>query len=258
MAKLIIDIGNSRTTFGLFESDGKLHTFHIQSNRHAYADELFTYLETNLSRRKHSLEKQLEKAVLASVVPALESTWSQLFHELSIPLVIAKESSPWSFEIQLPNPAILGADRMANAQGALRFGAPAIVVDAGTATTFDIIGKNENCFAYMGGIISPGVGISMNALVQKTALLGPIALTPSSGELPVVGHDTKTAMSSGAIHGFAFMVDGMVEAIRKEKNFPQDCPVIATGGFGYLLEGTSQSVTHFEPNLTLEGLYAIA
>ena len=258
MAILTVDIGNTHTVFGLFRSGGaSLSSFRMQTDRHACSDEIYAFLDRALGRRDLTIN-EVEQVVVATVVPELEYEWKKVFSQDGVRFLLADHTSPWSFDIALPSPAQLGSDRMANAEAALRFGAPVIVVDAGTATTFDVIGKRNDRFAYLGGIIAPGVGISIEALVGNTSRLNAVSLTKSArGEFAVVGTDTESAMRSGAIRGFALMVDGMIQEICTEQNFKDDCLVIATGGYSGLLKGISKRVMNFEPNLTLEGLYAI-
>lgn len=259
MALLAVDIGNSHTVCGLFSSAGKLEAqFRMQTDRSACADELYIFIDRTLSRRKLRIE-DVDSLILATVVPELEAEWHAMCAAENLRFLSANKDASWSFRIDLPDTTQLGADRMANAEGALRFGAPLIVVDAGTATTFDVIDQSESEFVYCGGAITPGVGLSLRALVSGTSRLSAVSLLQKKTEiLPVVGNDTESAMRSGSIHGFATMVDGMVTRIAEERGWSPGFPVIATGGYAELLKGVSKSITHFEPAITLEGLYAIA
>ncbi len=259
MALLAVDIGNSHTVCGLFSSAGSLEAqFRMQTDRSACADELFIFIDRTLSRRSLRIQ-DVDTLILATVVPELEIEWRAMCDSENLRYMSANHTSPWSFRIELPDTSQLGADRMANAEGAVRFGGPLIVVDAGTATTFDVVDKDDKGFYYCGGAIAPGVGLSLRALVKGTSRLSAVSLLQDiGGNAPVVGNDTESAMRSGSVHGFAAMVDGMVEKIRQERDWAKGFPVIATGGFTEILRGTSKSVTHFEPSLTLEGLHAIA
>lgn len=259
MALLAVDIGNSHTVCGLFSASGKLEAqFRMQTDRSACADELYIFIDRTLARRNLDFQG-VNSLILATVVPELESEWRSMCRAEKLQFTNATAQSPWSFQIALPHPEQVGADRLANAEGALRFGAPLIVVDAGTATTFDVVDFHNGSFAYCGGAIVPGVGVALRALVSGTSRLNAVSLLQSAHEdLAVVGNTTETAMQSGSIHGFAAMVDGMVQKIRDERSWPADFPVIATGGFSEILHSHCTSVTHFVPSLTLEGLYAIA
>lgn len=259
MALLAVDIGNSHTVCGLFSTAGRLEAqFRMQTDRNACADELFIFIDRTLSRRKLRIE-DVNSLILATVVPELESEWRAMCTAENLKFMGANAESPWSFRIELPDPNQLGPDRMANAEGALRFGSPLIVVDAGTATTFDVVDRDDKGFYYCGGAIAPGVGLSLRALVSGTSRLNAVSLLRDFDQsLPVVGNDTESAMRSGSVHGFSEMVEGMVKKIAAERGWQEDFPVIATGGYAEILRGICPSVTHFEPSLTLEGLYAIA
>lgn len=259
MAVLTVDIGNSHTVFGLHDGQPTpAASFRIQTDRNACPDELYVIVERSLARRGLSFA-DIDTVALGTVVPELEHAWRKLFGEAG-KIVMADHRAPWTFKIALPNPAQLGPDRMANAEGGLRkFAPPFIVIDAGTATSFDVVGGDEKSPAFIGGVLCPGVGVSMKALTTNTSRLPSISLSRAArGDFPVVGRDTESAMRTGVIRGFAAMVDGLVEAIREEQKFPESIPVIATGGFSGYLKGLSKRVTHFAPELTLEGLYVLA
>ncbi len=259
MALLAVDIGNTHTVCGLFSTTGKLEAqFRMQTDRNACADELFIFINHTLSRHKLLVE-DVDSLILATVVPELENEWQAMCSAENLRYMSANAHAPWSFRIELPDPSQLGPDRMANAEGALRFGSPLVVVDAGTATTFDVVDKDDNGFYYCGGAITPGVGLSLRALVSGASRLHAVSLLRDLDDsLAVVGNDTESAMKSGSVHGFATMVDGMVTKIGKERGWSEKFPVIATGGYADILRSICQSVTHYEPSLTLEGLYAIA
>lgn len=258
MLNLTVDIGNTHTVFGVFREAKLVWSFRIRTDKQACPDELFVAVEKLLLRADTTLAK-INTVVLGTVVPELEHAWRKLFSDEPAKFVMADRFAPWAFKIDLPYPDQLGPDRMANAEGGLRFGAPFIVLDAGTATTFDVVDGSKSAPRYVGGVIAPGVGISLEALIAKTSRLRAVSLSRSArGDFPVVGFDTETAIRSGAIHGFAAMVDGVVEKILRERGFPRETPVIATGGFSGYLRDVSERVTHFEPDITLEGLHALA
>lgn len=258
MSVLTVDIGNSHTVFGVHSNSGRPDaSFRIQTDRNACPDELYVFVERSLARANLSFQ-DVTTVGLGTVVPELEHAWRKLFGDTAR-VVMGDHKAPWSFRIALPNPAQLGSDRMANAEGALRLGAPMIIVDAGTATTFDVVSRDARGPVYEGGMICPGVGISLKALTSQTSRLPSVSLSRNSrGDFPVVARDTESAIRGGVIRGFAAMVDGLVADICREQGFAKDIPVIATGGFSGYLKGLSSRVTHFESDLTLEGLYAIA
>lgn len=256
---LAVDVGNSHTVIGLYEIDGRLvRSFRIKTDKQCSPDELYVSVDRLLERAGWRVAN-VDVVVLGTVVPELEHAWRKLFVEEKAKFLMADQKAPWSFQISIPHPEQLGADRMANAEGGLSHGAPFIVVDAGTATTFDVVGGTREDPRYLGGAIAPGVGISLQALIAQTSRLRAVSLSRSArGELPVVGNDTESAIRSGAIHGFAAMVDGMVARIIEEQGFPENIPVIATGGFSGYLREISSRVTIYSPDITLEGLYALA
>lgn len=256
---LVFDIGNTHTVFGVFSKSGKLErTFRFSTKKDATSDELFHFIAPTILHAGFSIDK-IERMVLGSVVPEVEREWRKMSEKFSNlrNFFIADYLAPWGFEIELPNPAQVGSDRLANVQASLGYGAPLIIIDAGTATTFDVVEEKNKKVFYIGGAILPGVGIGLEALVNKTSRLPQLSLVCNSEKLSVVGNSTESAMKSGMIHGFASMVDGMVERIAHERAW-KNKTVIATGGFQHLLKGTSKSVNHFLPNLTLEGFYDVA
>ncbi len=238
---LTIDIGNTDTKAGVFSDEGKC----VADTRDATGTpvKLLSLLESNF-----------EKIVIASVVPNAADKIVELVKNKTELLHMTSSTSPWSFSIETEAPEKTGQDRLANMEGAMRFGAYAIVIDAGTATKFDVLEGMEKK-RFPGGVIAPGVGISFAALLEKAPALPKIELDKHS---PVVGYNTEIAMRSGVVHGFAAMVDGMVMRIFEERKLPMQTAVVATGGFSKLLSTRARLVTHFAPKLTLEGLYGLS
>ncbi len=195
---------------------------------------------------------QAHTVVVGSVVPE-KTTWfaslknGRKYHELS-------HESPWSFRIAVENPQTIGVDRLANMEAVVGYEGCVIVVDAGTATKFDLLeGVGKKVFP--GGAIAPGMQISYAALLAQGAQLKPIDLEKHS---PVVGYNTETAIRSGVLHGFAAQVDGMVARMFEEKSLPAGTTVVATGGYSKYLSGRARFVREYRQRLTLEGMLAIA
>lgn len=261
---LIVDIGNTNTVCGVFDpKDELVRSIRLQTSRKATRDELFSMLSQCLLQSGIALET-IKKIVIGSVVPELDQEWkrvSERFPKVSN-ILFTDHRAPWNFRIDLPEPASVGSDRLANVEAATKIGGPCIVIDAGTATKFDVIendSEHKGKLRYVGGIIAAGVGISFEALINNTSKLRMVSLIDKQGrEIPVVGHNTEWALRSGAVHGFITMVDGMIEKILSSRALPSSTPVIATGGFSPLLKGHSLRCTHFDPNHTLEGYHAIA
>jgi type III pantothenate kinase len=155
--------------------------------------------------------------------------------------------------VNIPKPSEVGADRLVNAVGAHGSypGKPKIVIDSGTATTFDIVAADG---AFEGGIISPGINLSMQALHEAAAKLPRIAIQRPAGNR-IVGTDTVSAMQSGVFWGYISLIEGLVSRIKKERGEPMT--VIATGGVASLFEGATDSIDHFDSDLTIRGLLEI-
>lgn len=246
---LTIDVGNTNTVIGLFEGDRLVRHWRIASDRQKTADEYGALLKMLFG----TLPGPVGTVVLASVVPPLEGLLTETFTELfgSAPIALAPEMD-LGIEVRVPVPREVGIDRVANACAARDLvGGPAIVVDFGTATTYDVLSGDG---AYIGGAIAPGVWTATEALVQRTAKLPRIDLVrPAS----VIGTDTASAMQSGLLFGFAGQVDAMVLRIRAELGAP-DAPVLATGGLAEWVSAETTARPRIEPWLTLYGIRALA
>jgi len=247
---LVIDIGNTNVTLGVFGYQGEqatlAHHWRIGSHRDRTSDEVSVILRA-LFDQSGCRTAEITDGIVSSVVPPLLPIWERVCEKLfdRAPLVVGpgiRTGMPVRYE----NPREVGADRIVNSVAAYElFGGPIISVDFGTATTFDCVsGQGE----YMGGAIFPGIQISMEALFQRTALLHRVELLrPKS----VIGKTTTGALQSGLLFGYAGMVDSMVERIRAELG---DARVIATGGLAHRIASESSTIERVEPFLTLEGL----
>jgi type III pantothenate kinase len=239
----VVDIGNTRTKFALYRDDGTLAAecaLPTGENFAPAAAKLFSGM--------------LERAVIGSVVPAQTPLWADFLMNRSNLLHVAGHDSPWGFRVNVENPAGVGVDRLANLEGALVFSGNVLVVDAGTATKFDLL-EGVTSREFPGGAIAPGLTVAYEAMIARAALLAPIELAKHS---PVVGYNTETAIRSGVVHGFAAQVDGMVARIFEERRIPAPFTVVATGGNSSYLTGRARLITHSRPRLTLEGLRDLA
>lgn len=239
----VVDIGNTRTKVALFSPEGKVAGETILKTGDNFLPAALSLFST-----------ELDKVVIGSVVPDLTPAWADLLVSRAHILHIAGHDSPWGFKIAVENPEKVGIDRLANLEGAISLPGAVLVVDAGTATKFDLL-EGVAFRAFPGGAIAPGLAISYEAMLAKTAQLGPVDLEKHS---PVVGYNSETAIRSGVLHGFASLVDGMVARVFEERKLPAPWAVVATGGNSNYLKGRARLITHYRPRLTLEGLYELA
>ncbi|TYP68023.1 type III pantothenate kinase [Paenibacillus methanolicus] len=247
---LVVDVGNTNIVLGIYDKKTLLHHWRLSTNRSATVDE-YGVLIHNLFRIAGVSVKDVEGVIISSVVPPLMRTLEQLCEQYlhKAPLVVGPGVKT-GLNIRYENPREVGADRIVNSvAGIEKYGAPLIVVDFGTATTFDYIDNGGN---YLGGAIVPGIGISTEALYQRAAKLPRIELVKPKS---VIGRNPVTSMQAGIIFGYAGQVDGIVRRIRSE--FGVSPRVIATGGLAELIAGESETIELVDPLLTLEGLRII-
>lgn len=244
---LVVDVGNTNIVLGLYEGSQLAHHWRLSTNRSSTVDE-YGVLISNLFQLAGVRAEQVEGVILSSVVPPLMNTLEQLFVKYvgREPLVVGPGIKT-GLNIRSENPREVGADRIVNAvAGIEQYGAPLVIVDFGTATTFDYIDESG---AYLGGAIVPGIGISAEALYQRAAKLPRIELAKPR---TVVGRNTIAAMQAGIVFGYAGQVDGIVRRICKE--FDVKPQVIATGGLATLIAEESETIEKVDSLLTLEGL----
>jgi type III pantothenate kinase len=194
---------------------------------------------------------EYQRVVLCSVVPAKAALLARIFQDK--PVLVVRSKIELGIGIEYPKPATIGADRLANAAAAAAFyGAPSIVVDFGTAVSFDILAGNGN---YVGGVIAPGLEAMTDYLHQRTALLPKISLLEPPG---AIGKSTRTAMLSGAVHGYRGLIRQILLELRRELGSPKNLPVIATGGYAELIAAALPEIHVVRQDLTLQGLRILA
>jgi type III pantothenate kinase len=244
---LVVDVGNTNIVLGVYQGRQLTHHWRLSTNRSATVDE-YGVLISNLFQLAGVKANQMKGVILSCVVPPLMSTLEQLFIEyVGKAALVVGPGIKTGLNIRYENPREVGADRIVNAvAGIEQYGTPLVVVDFGTATTFDYIDATG---AYLGGAIVPGIGISAEALYQRAAKLPRVELTKPR---TVIGRNTVAAMQAGIIFGYAGQVDGIVKRISKEFNVQPR--VIATGGLAELIAGESETIEKVDPLLTLEGL----
>lgn len=243
---LAIDVGNTNLVLGCF-SDGKLiHTWRVSTHPASTPDEFRVKLR-NLFQCDGIEFKTLQSVVISSVVPQVTATLRTAFSDARV--FVIDHSWPFSFSICATPPEQVGADRLVNAEAAVRgYGSPCIIVDSGTATTICAVSAKRE---YLGGAIMPGIELSVETLARRTAKLFQVELVPPKR---AIGHNTQNALQSGLLLGYAFMIDGMIRRFKEELNAP-NAPVVATGGVSERLQGIAQELKIFEPDLTLKGIH---
>ncbi len=247
---IAVDVGNTHIVVGLFQGDKITHNWRIASDRHKTEDEyglIFQFMLNHAGVTTGSLDG----GIIASVVPPLTPTLQKTMRVyLGIDPLIVGPGTKTGVNIRYENPKEVGPDRIANAVAAYhKYGGPVIVVDFGTATTFDAISGDGE---YLGGAIAPGIMTATDALFEKAAKLPRIHLAKPSH---AIGKTTVQSMQAGIIFGFAGQTDAIVERISAELDGrPQ---VIATGGQAQLVADESTTITAVDPTLTLDGLYLL-
>ena len=249
---LAIDIGNTDTVVGVYEGNALKGHFRVASKSRLTADEAGFFI-TGLLERMHVAVADVHKIVVGSVVPPLTSVFEETagrYFDCPTTVVSARINLPIRIEIDQPDQ--VGADRIANSVAAYgKFGGPVIVVDFGTATTFDVVSTDG---AYIGGVIIPGPETSMTELARQAARLFEVRIEPPDS---VVGKSTAGALKSGLFYGTVGQVDFIIEKIIEETGF-KDVRIVATGGLASGMEQASRRISTVEPTLTLEGLRLIS
>jgi len=244
---LVIDVGNTNISFGVFEGEALLHHLRSESARARTADEYAVLIRQMLALRGVAPER-IESAIIASVVPTLTDTMVGLVRRaFGRDALVVGPGIKTGMPILYENPREVGADRIVNAVAAYEWArSGVIVVDFGTATTFDCVTPKGE---YLGGVIAPGIQISAEALFSRAARLHrvEIALPPR-----VVGRNPVHSMQSGIVYGYAGLVDGLCGRLKKELGHP--CRIVATGGLARLIAPQTESIEVVDDDLTLTGL----
>lgn len=248
---LAIDIGNTQISCGVIEDSKLISEFRLGSDIDRTFDEYASLIKIMLADHANSKLAVVICSVVPPLTPIFEKISERLLH--TAPVIIGPGVKT-GMAIRLSDPSGVGADRIANAVAAKEFfGCPSIVVDFGTATTFDVIGPAGD---YIGGIISPGLNSSVQSLVDRTAKLPRIELQAPD---KVIGKNTVQAMQSGAVWGYVCLVDGLIQKIIEEleiNDFNRK-NVISTGGLGRLITPLSKNISSYDPHLTLKGMEII-
>jgi type III pantothenate kinase len=239
---LAVDVGNTQTVFGLYDGSELTEHWRIATERNRSGDELGASYKSFLDLGR------IDGIVLSSTVPQLSRSYAEFAERYtSAELLELGPGVKTGIPVRYDDPREVGPDRIANAVAAAdRYGAPCIVVDFGTSTNFDVVSADAE---YVGGVLAPGIEVSMEALFERAARLRKVDfIEPAS----VIGKTTVAALQSGVIYGFAGQVDGIVKAIRGELG--EDARAIATGGLAELIYPHAATIERVDPFLTLEGL----
>ena len=244
---LAIDIGNTNVAIGLYRESELVHTFRVQTVRARTADEYAAALSQMVQLRGVA-RNAITAAIIASVVPPLTAAFQEAVRQaFEREAMVVNPGIKTGISIRYENTREVGADRIVNAVAAYeRFAAGVIVVDFGTATTFDCISPRAE---YLGGVIVPGIQVSLDGLLERAAKLSRIEIAAPPN---VVGRTTTTSLQSGIVFGYASLVDGLVARLRNELDF--ECQVLATGGLAPLIAAHTETLEQIDEHLTLDGL----
>lgn len=245
---LVVDVGNTQTVIGLIDAGTVVDHWRIATVAHRTGDEIAGLLQGFFSLQDLHLKLVVDEVGIASVVPLLTQQWVDMCEkQLGVEPFVVGPGARTGMRILMKNPSEVGADRIVNAIAAFeRYGGPCIVADFGTATTFDVVSAEGD---YMGGVISPGIEVSLDALTARAAkLIGVDLVEPEHA----IGKSTTEALQAGAVYGFAGQVQGIVEAVWEELG--EHARVIATGGLAELIARHTAVVDTVDEFLTLRGI----
>jgi type III pantothenate kinase len=249
---LVIDTGNTNTVLGVYDGRRLIRDWRLRTERNTTEDEINIVI-TSLLSQSGIRPEQITRTIISSVVPPMVTIFDSFCRKyLGYPPMWVNPASYTGMPILYRNPADVGADRIVNGVAAFdKYRQSLIVIDFGTATTFDSISERGE---YLGGAISPGIMIAAEALFIKASKLPRVEIFNPPAQ--VIGKDTSTSIQSGIIYGYAGLVDGMVRRMSAEMGSAPK--VIATGGLAELMCRVSETIEAVEPLLTLDGLRLIA
>jgi len=245
---LALDVGNTNITCGVFQGDELKASFRFTTKIPRTSDEYGILLEDLLEKNAIRV-REIEDAIICSVVPnIMHSLESALIKYFRINPLVVESGIKTGIKIVTPNPQQIGADRIVDAVGAYElYGGPVIVIDFGTATTYDFIDENG---AFLGGVTAPGIRISAKALWEDAAKLPEVEIKKPEF---ILGKDTISSMQSGLVYGQIGQTEYIIDEIRKEIG-RADAKVVVTGGLGRIIAEATNKVDTYDPNLTLKGI----
>ncbi len=245
---LVVDVGNTQTHLGVIDDGAVVDEWRIATVRHRTSDEIAGLLQGFFSLKGRRLREVIDEVGIASVVPRLTQQWVEMCEKhLDVEAFVVGPGARTGMRIATRNPSEVGADRIVNAVAAYEmYGGPCIVADYGTATTFDVISAEGD---YLGGVIAPGIEVSLEALTARAAKLINVELIEPEH---AIGKSTTEALQSGAVYGFAGEVEGVVHAIWAELGVK--ARVIATGGLAEMIARHTDVIETVDQLLTLRGI----
>jgi type III pantothenate kinase len=247
---LAIEQGNTNTMFALHDGRTWIAQWRTATDMARTADEYAVWLHQLLNMQKMELS-DIDNCIISSVVPQSVFNLRNLARRyLKVEPLVVGENVELGIDVRIEKPSEAGADRLVNAIGGfILYGGPLILIDSGTATTFDVVGADGG---FEGGLIAPGINLSMQALHSAAARLPRVAIAKPAR---VIGRGTVEAMQSGVFWGYVALIEGLIDRIRAE--YGQPMRAIATGGVASLFEGATDKIDTFDPELTLRGLLEI-
>ena len=246
-----VDVGNTNTVFAVFNGDTKLSEWRCSTSTERTADEYFVWLKALMDLSDINF-KDIESVIISSVVPKVVFNLRVLASRYFScrPYVVGKRDCLIPIEVRVDDGVLVGADRIVNSVGAFhRYGGDLIIVDFGTATTFDVVDIDG---AYIGGVISPGINLSIKALHDGSASLPHIDISKPK---TVIGTNTVDCLKSGVFWGYVCLIEGLIKKIQSERK--TNGSVIATGGLASLFNLDTKIFDHVDLDLTLAGLLEI-
>lgn len=248
---LVIDVGNTNITIGVIEESEIKSTFRLTTSIARTSDE-YGLLICDLLKTKNISDSEINSVAIASVVPKImHSLASAIIKYLNLTPLIVGSGTKTGIKIQVPNPKEVGADRIVDAVAAYEiYGGPVLVIDFGTAITYDLITKDG---AFIAGVTSPGLRIAANALWNDTAKLPEIEIAMPN---TILAKDTVTSMQAGLVFGCIGQTEYIVKRMLEEAGI-NNCKVVATGGLGKIIADATDIIEVYDPNLTLMGLKII-
>lgn len=248
---LVVDVGNTNITLGVFREDELVVTFRMTTKLPQTSDEYGIFI-CNVLREKEIKRDEIEDVIISSVVPNIMYSFTNaIVKYLNCKPIIVGAGTKTGLKIQTPNPREIGPDRIVDAVGAYDlYGGPVLIIDFGTATTYDLVNEEG---AFIAGITSPGIRISANALWRDTAKLPEVEIKKPNS---ILAKDTVTSMQAGLVYGYIGQTEYIIRKVKEESGF-DNLKVVATGGLGKIIADETDEIYAYDSQLTLKGLNQI-